>query len=94
MGVTRHWDADDWRKWALNLVGSASTERSARRTIERAVQAALERQPPEGAVEALRKMSRDMHRTSTRPCGTCSEITATLGEPFGCVAYNQQRGQQ
>lgn len=40
---------------------------------------------------ALERVSRDMHNTSMRPCGTCREVTEALGEPFGCLAY-QARG--
>lgn len=40
---------------------------------------------------ALRRISRDMHRTSRRPCATCREITEALGEPFGCVAFHQRQ---
>ena len=35
---------------------------------------------------ALRVLSIDMHQASPRPCLTCSDLTAVLGWPFGCVA--------
>ena len=33
---------------------------------------------------ALRQVSKDMHERSSRPCPTCRDVTAALGEPFGC----------
>ena len=40
---------------------------------------------------ALESVSRDMHNTSMRPCGTCRKVTEVTGAPFGCMAY-QARG--
>lgn len=28
----------------------------------------------------------DPHQFSTRPCGTCRNISAVIGKPWGCVA--------
>lgn len=39
----------------------------------------------ERLIGALTEVSQDMHNTSTRPCGTCSQVTAILGEEFGCL---------
>jgi hypothetical protein len=49
--IERKWTAEDWRKWALGLVGAASTSKSARRAIEQAVREATSsqgRRPPGG----------------------------------------------
>jgi hypothetical protein len=35
----------------------------------------------------VRRLSRDWHNRSTRPCPTCDPISETIGEPFGCAAF-------
>lgn len=41
-------------------------------------------------LDALRKLSMDMHNSSTRHCGTCKRITDLIGEPFGCDYFRAQ----
>jgi UDP-N-acetylglucosamine transferase subunit ALG13 len=41
--------------------------------------------------EALKLVSADMHCASSRPCSTCQTVSAALGEPFGCLAFQAKR---
>jgi hypothetical protein len=55
--IERKWTAEDWRKWALGLVGAASTSKSARRAIEQAVREATTTQGAyRRAVEVIRTL--------------------------------------
>ena len=46
-----------------------------------------------GEIEQLRAAfaawEQDPHTYSKRPCGTCRQVTAALGTPFGCVRFAQ-----
>lgn len=42
------------------------------------------------AKTALAVLSADMHRFSTRPCTTCSQVAKAIGEPFGCDELRQK----
>lgn len=44
----------------------------------------------EALVDALHAVSQDMHNTSLRPCATCGNVSKALGEPFGCVAFQER----
>jgi hypothetical protein len=46
------------------------------------------------AARAITKAALDMfyvdpHQWSTRPCQTCSAVSALTGAPFGCERYKQ-----
>lgn len=32
----------------------------------------------------------DQHRWSDRPCVTCQQISAVIGEPWGCYKYQER----
>ena len=38
----------------------------------------------------LALLQNDPHQWSTRPCSTCSSITAIIGKPFGCILKANQ----
>ncbi|KKL19139.1 hypothetical protein LCGC14_2468450 [marine sediment metagenome] len=40
---------------------------------------------------ALNLFAVDQHRWSDRPCPTCRQITAMIGEPWGCYAYQLRK---
>lgn len=40
--------------------------------------------------EAIKQASRDMHLPSMRPCDTCRKMTKSIGEPYGCYAYQKR----
>jgi len=45
-----------------------------------------------GAVSAaLYDLQRDPHQWSTRYCGTCWNLSAWLGQPFGCTLYRKDK---
>lgn len=40
----------------------------------------------------LALLQKDPHQWSTRPCATCSAISAIVGESFGCERYAREKG--
>ncbi len=39
---------------------------------------------------AIEQHSIDMHQASLRPCDTCRKMTAALGKPYGCYAFQKR----
>ena len=41
---------------------------------------------------AIDLIYKDPHQWSTRPCSTCTAVTALLGKEFGCVIFKRHNG--
>lgn len=62
-------------------------EASHQRELEAVIQAAA------GMIvrTVLGALQKDGHQWSTRPCGTCTAISALVGYPFGCDQFRIEK---
>lgn len=74
-----------------HAIGTGAASAVGRSIAEGMLERLAEQSPLKLAVRAL---NLDWHDRSTRPCSTCSAVSAALGEPFGCDAYRLKRQQQ